>query len=208
MSEARGSDARDFYTRVIPEDFNRSLDAQAALGEPGRRVYEAMCALSGTIRIDLVGDDAATLYLDIEQGRMQASDRPGHAPFVRIVQDDAAVQRLARETAGSFSALLGTLAGLGGDMKLTHKRMIDLEAVDGLIHFEVTGDEGFALLTHFGTREMPATPDAVIRMDETSYAAMRAGEIDPQMAFLDDAIRTEGDMQKIMQVAFALVAPD
>jgi hypothetical protein len=208
VNDAAALDPRVFYTKTIPEDFNRSLDAQAALGESGRRVHEAMCALSATIRVDLVGDAAATVYLNIENGRMQAGDRPSHAPFARIVQDDTALRRLARETGGSLTALLGALAGLGGEMKLTRKRMLDLEAVDGLIHFEVAGDDGFVLLSHFGTGEMPATPDALIRMDEASYADMRAGRVDPQTAFLDDSIRTEGDMQKIMQVAFALVAPD
>jgi hypothetical protein len=201
-------DAHEFYTRTIPDDFNRSLDAQAALGDAGGRVHAAMSALSGTLRIDLVGDAPATVYLNIENGRMRADAEPSHTPFLRVVQDEAARRRLARETDGSLTALLGALAGLGSEMKLTHKRMLDFEAVDGLVRFEVTGDDGFALLAHFGTNDMPARPDAVIRMDEASYAAMRAGEIDPQTAFLDDAIQTEGDMQKIMQVAFAVVAPD
>jgi len=208
VSDTAAPDPWVFYTKTVPDDFNRSLDAQAALGESGRRVHDAMCALDATIHIDLIGDAPTSVYLNIEQGRMSAGEQPSHAPFLRIVQDDAAMRRLARETNGSLTALLGALAGLGSDMKLTRKRMLALEAVGGSIHFEVTGDDGFVLLTHFGPGAMPDTPDAVIRMDETSYAAMRAGEIDPQTAFLDDAIQTDGDLQKIMQVAFAIVAPD
>jgi len=199
---------RKFYGETIPADFNRSLDAQAELGEAGRRVHEAMRALDATIRVDLVGDDAATLYLNIENGRMSAAEQASRTPFIRLIQDDVALRWLMRETDGSLSALLGALAGLGGEMKLTRKRMLDLEAVDGLIRFEVTGDDGFVLLTHFGSREMPAEPDAVIRMNEDSYDEMRSGRIDPQTAFLDDSITTEGDLQKVMQVAFAVVAPD
>ena len=45
-------------------------------------------------------------------------------------------------------------------------------------------------------------------MSETSYRELRAGKLDPQTAFLDDAIHAEGDMQKVMQLAFAAVAPD
>ena len=155
-----------------------------------------MRALSATIGIDLIGDDPATVYLNIEKGCMSAGLQASHAPSIRIIQDGATLRWLMRETDGSLTALLGALAGLGGEMKLTHKRMLDLEAVDGLIRFEVTGDNGFTLLTHFGTREMPAEPDAVIRMSEDSYAAMRSGRIDPQTAFLDDSIQTEGDLQK------------
>ena len=208
MSKAFASDPRTFYDQTIPDDFNRGLDEQAALGDAGQRVLESMRALSATIRIDLVGDDPATVYLNIENGCMSAGEQASHAPFIRLTQDAATLRWLMRETDGSLCALLGALAGFGGEMKLTRKRMLDLEAVDGLIRFEVTGDDGFTLLTHFGTREMPAEPDAVIRMDQASYAAMRAGEIDLQTAFLDDTIQTEGDMQKVMQVAFAMVAPD
>jgi hypothetical protein len=208
VSDAFASDPRTFYSKTIPDDFNRGLDEQAALGDAGRRVLEAMRALSATIRIDLIGDDPATVYLNIEKGCMSAGLQASHAPSIRIIQDGATLRWLMRETDGSLTALLGALAGLGGEMKLTRKRMLDLEAVDGLIRFEVTGDNGFTLLTHFGTREMPAEPDAVIRMSEDSYAAMRSGRIDPQTAFLDDSIQTEGDLQKVMQVAFAVVAPD
>jgi hypothetical protein len=208
VSDAAATDPRTFYSKTVPDDFNRGLDEQAALGDAGRRVLEAMRALSATIRIDLIGDDPASIYLNIENGRMSADLQASHAPFIRIIQDGATLRWFMRETDGSLTALLGALAGLGGEMKLTHKRMLVLEAVDGLIRFEVTGDNGFTLLTHFGTREMPAEPDAVIRMSEDSYAAMRSGRIDPQTAFLDDSIQTEGDLQKVMQVAFAVVAPD
>ena len=208
MSDEFATDPRTFYNETIPHDFNRGLDEQAALGDAGRRVLEAMRALSATVRIDLVGHDPATIYLNIENGCMSAGEQANHAPFIRLIQDGATLRWLMRETDGSLTALLGALAGLGGEMKLTRKRMLDLEAVDGLIRFEVTGDRGFTLLTHFGTREMPAEPDAVIRMSEESYAEMRSGRIDPQTAFLDDGIQTEGDLQKVMQVAFAVVAPD
>jgi predicted lipid carrier protein YhbT len=93
-------------------------------------------------------------------------------------------------------------------MKLTRKRMLEMEAVDGLIRFEVTGEGGFSLLTRFGAGPPPAEPDATIRMDEAVYRALRAGHLDPQSAFLEDTIRAEGDMQKVMQLAFAAVAPD
>jgi len=54
-------------------------------------------------------------------------------------------------------------------MKLTRKRMLAMETVDGLIRFEVTGAAGFTLLTRFGAGPLPAEPDATIRMDEAVY---------------------------------------
>jgi hypothetical protein len=93
-------------------------------------------------------------------------------------------------------------------MKLTRKRVRDLKMVSGLIRFEVTGAAGFTFLTHFGGGLVQPQPDAVIRMPEASYRDLRAGRLDPQTAFLEDAIHAEGDMQKVMQLAFAAVAPD
>jgi hypothetical protein len=208
LSAEDPADPHAFYTRKIPGDFNRALDEQAARGEEGRRVYEDMLAVNGTIRVDIGGGDAATFFLNIAAGRMTPGDEPSHAPFLTVIQDMDAFRRLVRETGDSPTALLGALAGLAGDMKLTRKRMLDMEAVQGLIRFEVTGENGFSILTHFGTGPLPAEPDASIRLGEETYRELHAGRLDPQTAFLDDTIRAEGDMQKLMQLAFAAVAPD
>lgn len=208
MSTAVAADISTFYTQTVPDDFNRSLDAQRAQGAAGERVLAGMLAVDATIRVDVTDCSRGSFYLNIESGFVTSGDAPAQPPFLRILQDSAAVRRFARESSGSLTALLGALAGLGADMKLTRKRMLDLEAVDGLLRFEVTGEGGFSLQTHFGGSDLPAEPDATLRMTAAAYADLRAGRIDPQSAFLDDAIETEGDIQKIMQVAFAVVAPD
>jgi hypothetical protein len=208
MSAADPVDLNTFYTRRIPGNFNRMLDEQAARGEAGRRVYEGMRAVNATIRVDVRGVDAETFFLNIAAGRMTADAAPTHTPFLTVIQDAGASRRLAREAGGSLTALLGALAGLSGDMKLTRKRMLAMEAVDGLIRFEVTGEDGFVLLTHFGAGPQPAEAHATIRADAQSYRDLRAGRLDPQSAFFEDRIHTEGDMQKVMQLAFAAVAPD
>jgi putative sterol carrier protein len=208
LSDADPVDPHAFYTRKIPGDFNRMLDQQAARAEEGRRVYEDMVAVNGSIRVDVCGDDAATFFLNIEAGWMTPGDSPSHAPFLTLVQEMGAFRRLAREADESLTALLGALAGLSGDMKLTRKRMLDMEAVKGLIRLEVTGEDGFSILTQFGTGPLPDEPDATIRVGEETYRELHAGRLDPQSAFLDDKIHAEGDMQKVMQLAFAAVAPD
>lgn len=208
MSDDDPLDPHAFYTRKVPGDFNRLLDEQAARGEEGRRVFEGMVAVNGTIRVDIRGDEGATFFLNIAAGRMAPADAPSHAPFLTVIQDTSAFRRLARKAGGSSTAFLGALAGLAGDMKLTRKRMLDMEAVKALIRFEVTGENGFSILTHFGTGPLPAEPDASIRVGEETYGELRTGRLDLQSAFLDDRIQAEGDMQKVMQMAFAAVAPD
>lgn len=205
---AGAPDPRTFYTRTVPEEFNRVLDDQEALGEAGSRVLRDMRAVNGTIRVDVLGDGEATFFLNVEAGRMTPGDAPHDAPFLTVIQDATAFRRLSGEAGGSLTALLGALAGLGGEMRLTRKRMLEMEAVAGSIRLEVTGEEGFSLLTHFGKGPRPAEPDATIRMTETSYRDLRAGRLDPQTAFLENAIDAEGDMQKVLQLAFAAVAPD
>ena len=55
-------------------------------------------------------------------------------------------------------ALLGGLSGLAGEMKLTRERIENLADVQGLLKFQVTGDDGFELLTHFGSDPIPKEP--------------------------------------------------
>ena len=78
----------------------------------------------------------------------------------------------------------------------------------GLLHFEVTGDEGFVLRSHFGGDPVPDAPDTTIRIDEAAYRDLRSGALDPQSAFMEHRIVVQGDMQIAMQLALAAVAGD
>lgn len=201
-------DPHSYYTRVIPAQFNRMLEAQSERGEAGSDVYRDMLAVNESIHVEIRGDDSQHFYLNIEAGRMAPGDAPEHEPFVHLTLDTGSFGQLAREAGESLTGLLGALAGLGGEMKLTRKRVRDLTMVAGLIRFEVTGEAGFSLLTAFGSDSDRSDPDAVIRMSAASYRDLRSGKLDPQTAFLEDDIHAEGDMQKVMQLAFAAVAPD
>ena len=197
-----------FYGERIPAQFNRALDQQEARGEAGRRVYEAMRAVDATIRVDVAGEDGGTFYLNIRAGRMSAEPRAAHAPFLTLIQDRSAFDRLASEAGDSALALLGGLAGMAGELALTRARVESLRAVDGLVRFEVTGEGGFVLATHFGPAPVPAEPKTRIRVDAEAYRDLRSGVLDPQLAFMNERIVVEGDMQAAMQLALAAVSPD
>ena len=93
-------------------------------------------------------------------------------------------------------------------MRLTRARLDLLAGVNGSLRFEIRGEGGFALLTHFGASAAPAEPSTTITVDRSAYHALRAGELDPQDAFLSGQIHVEGDMQLAMQLALAALAPD
>jgi len=208
MTQAPAASHRAFYEDQIPRDFNEMLEKQRSLGELGQRLYREMAGVNATICVEVRGEAAEVFMLNIEGGRMRASDRATHPPFLTLIQDEAAFRRLEQETRGSFAALLGALAGLGAEMKLTRKRVIDLEAVNGVIRFQVVGREGFSITTRFGASTASTEPDAAIRVDGQAYADLRAGRVDPQSAFLDGRIEVDGDMEKVMQLAFSAVSPD
>lgn len=201
-------DPGTFYREWIPAQFNRALDAQAALGESGRRVYDGMRAVSGTIRVDVEGEGGGTFFLNIREGRMSAGGSASHAPFLTLIQERSAFERIVRESGDSAMAMLGGLSGLAGEMKLTRSRVEMLAGLEGLVLFEVTGAGGFALRTHFGSGAVPEAPATTIRVDEAAYRDLRSGALDPQTAFMSQRIAIEGDMQIAMQLALAAIAPD
>ena len=64
------------------------------------------------------------------------------------------------------------------------------------------------LATHFGPAPVPAEPKTRIRVDAEAYRDLRSGALDPQLAFMNERIVVEGDMQAAMQLALAAVSPD
>ncbi|HKA14153.1 MAG TPA: SCP2 sterol-binding domain-containing protein [Myxococcota bacterium] len=197
-----------FYGERIPAQFNRALEHQRSLGEAGRRVYEAMRAVDATIRVDVEGLGGGTFFLNIRAGCMTAEPRAAHAPFLTLIQDRRAFERLSREAGDSALALLGGLSGISGELALTRSRVESLRAVDGLVRFEVTGDDGFAVGTHFGAAPVPAEPKTRITVDGQVYRDLRSGALDAQSAFMNEQIRIEGDLQAAIALALAAVSAD
>ncbi|TMA29653.1 MAG: SCP2 sterol-binding domain-containing protein [Deltaproteobacteria bacterium] len=167
-----------------------------------------MRAVDATIRVDVVGPGGGTYFLNIRAGRMTAEPRAAHDPFLTLIQDRRAFERLSREAGDSALALLGGLSGIAGELVLTRARVESLREVDGLVRFEVTGEGGFVLGTHFGAAPVPAEPKTRITVDGQVYRDLRSGALDAQSAFMSQQIRVEGDMQAAFQLALAAVAPE
>jgi len=202
------SDPRSFYTERIPAQFNRALEEQAARGDAAAKLLEDMRAVCATLCVVVEGDAVDTFFLNVEQGRMTAGDQAQHPPFLTLVQDRAAFEVLERESGDSALGFLGGMAGMAGEMKLTQTRIDNLADLKGAIRFELTGEGGFSMLTHFGSDPIPEQPNCSIRVDADAYRRLRSGELAAQEAFMGGQIQIDGDMQMAMQLALAALSPD
>lgn len=201
-------DPRTYYTTTLPAQFNRALVEQERAVEAAQRVLEGMRAVDATIRVEVTGPGGGVFFLNLERGRMTAGESPARTPFLTLVQDRAAFERVVAEAGDSALGMLGGLSGLAGEMKLTRARLENLDGVRGSLRFEVTGPDGFVLLTHFGPDPRPETPDTTLRVGPDTYRELRAGLVDPQAAFLSGRIQVTGDLQLAMQLALTALAPD
>jgi hypothetical protein len=198
----------EFYRETIPRQFNRLLVEQERAVESAQRVLDAMRGVDATIRVDVRGAGGGSFFLNVAGGQMSAGDAPAHPPFLTLIQDREAFERVAREAGDSALGMLGGLSGLTGEMRLTAGRIRNLAGVQGCIEFSVTGENGFSLRTHFGPGPAPDEPQTRVRVDEQGYRDLREGRLDPQQAFMSGAIAVEGDLQLAMQLALAALSPD
>jgi hypothetical protein len=200
-------DPEVFYRERIPAQWNRRLDEQEQLGQEGREVFDGMKTVNATIRVDIL-DSESSYFLNISNGCMMAGEEAAHPPFLTLRQDRVAYERIAVEAGDSAMAMLGGLSGLAGELRLTQRRVDNMTDVQSLLKLVIQGDNGFELLTHFGTGPIPNEAAASITIDEEAYRELRSGATDPQEAFMDGRIAIEGDMQIAMQLALAAVSPD
>jgi hypothetical protein len=202
-----------FYTEQLPTQWNRALRDQARAAEAAQRVLAGMRAANATLRIDIAGgaeagDAAETFFLNIAEGELEVGDAAAHTPFLTLVQDTAAFERLAAEAGDSALGFLGGLSGLAGEMKLTKERIDALAAAPGTFRFSLTGEGGFDLVAHFGAGEPAAEPETTITVEMDAYQRLKSGELNPPDAFLGGQIEVDGDMQAAMQLALTMMAPD
>lgn len=203
---------RDFYTRRVPAQWNKTLDEQekaaAGAGDETRRVLEGMQAVHATIAVQVRGDATESFALNVAAGRMSADDEAAQPPFMTLAHDLDTFEVLERESGDSVLGFLGGLAGLEESMKLTAGRMQNLAGLEGTLRFALTGAGGFTLLVHFGEGEVADEPKCSLSVDREAYDKLRSGEINPQEAFMNQQIEIAGDMQMAMQLALAAMTPD
>jgi hypothetical protein len=206
MSEA--PDPKTFFRERFPAQLNRSLAEQEQTLASAQRALDGMRAVAATIRFVVRGADGGTFYVNLAGGRSEAGDTPAHAPFLSIALDRSHYEPLWREAGDNVLGFLGGISGIGTPIRLTRTRVEQIAEVGGTLRFELTGAGGFQLLARLGDGEPTEPADTSIRVDTEAYRELRAGKLQPQDAFLAGKIAVEGDMQKAMQLALAVLSPD
>ncbi|MCA9510231.1 MAG: SCP2 sterol-binding domain-containing protein [Myxococcota bacterium] len=198
-------DARAFYTERLPAQVDRALDDARAHGDAPGSLWARLREVDAAIEAR-VGDER--YFLAIEAGRMRATAAPAAPPFLTIVHEGNSFGALERAAGDSALGFLGAVAGLGRELRLTKRRVDELRRVEGCVGLTVRGEGGFALRTHFGSGAPPDEAHCRIALDADVFAALRAGETDAESAFLAGRVDIEGDVQKAMQLAVAILADD
>ena len=210
MSET--PDPKTFFRERFPAQLNRSLADQEQAAQMTQRVLAGMRSVAATIRFDVRGEGGITVFVNIEGGRSSAGDAPAHPPFLTIAVDRSHYEPLFREAGDNVLGFLGGISGMGAPIKLTRDRVEQIAAVGGTLCFELTGECGFRLLAKLGSTAPSESggddADTTIRVDTQAYRELREGRLEPQEAFLAGKIAIEGDMQRAMQLALAVLSPD
>jgi putative sterol carrier protein len=209
MSET--PDPKTFFRERFPAQLNRSLAEQEQAAQMAQRALAGMRAVAATIRFDVRGEGGVTVFVNIEGGRSSAGDAPAHPPFLSIAVDRSHYEPLFREAGDNVFGFLGGISGMGAPIKLTRDRVEQIAAVGGTLCFELTGEGGFQLLAKLGDAapgDSGDRADTTIRVEAQAYRELREGKLEPQQAFLAGKIAVEGDMQRAMQLALAVLSPD
>lgn len=84
---------------------------------------------------------------------------------------------------------------------LTQDKVERLKEIDGAIKFRITDKEkgDWEITVKFGKPEKEE-PDCTISVTSEDAAAMRKGELNPQMAFMSGKIQLQGDMGFAMRI--------
>jgi hypothetical protein len=202
------ADPRTFFLEILPAQWNASLREQERAVEAAERLLAGLRGVDASIGVEIEGEGGGRFFLNIAAGRLTPGETPEHPPFLTLRQDRASFERFAAEVGDSALGFLGALSGLAQEMRLTRARVDLLAGLSGCVRFELRGEGGFVLLTQFGAGPPPEAPRTSILVDRDAYRALRAGELNPQDAFLAGQIQVEGDMQLAMQLALAALAPD
>jgi len=189
----------EFLRAQIAPRFGELVHAVEQRLAAAQRELDDLRAAAGTIAWEVDGAPPAVCYANITGGTMTVADRPLGEPLMTVAQSDADWARFSGGMAGLF----------GGDSRrpLGRARIERIRALKGALRFVLTGlsDGGtWSCTLYFGSGPRPAEPQTTITIPADMVAKIQAGQMDPQVAFMQGQVKLAGDMGLAMQLGMAL----
>ena len=192
----------DGYLREhIAPRFHAVVNAAEQRVTAAQRDLDDLRAAAGTMRWEVTGPAPATCFVNIANGEMKVEDHPLADPFMTISQSEADWAR--------FTAGMAHTGFLSGQVRrpLGRSRIERLRAVRGALRFVLTGlpdGNAWTFTLCFGAGPRPAEPQTTVTVPADLVPKIQSGQIDPQLAFMQEQVKISGDLSLAMQLGTAL----
>ena len=190
----------DFLRQRVAPRFDEQVHAAEQRLAAAQREVEDLRAASGSIAWEITGAAPAAAYVNIANGTMAVADQPATEPFMTVAQSAA--------DWGRFTAGLVSVFGAGGSRRPFGRSRIErVRGIKGAVRFQLTGltdGSTWTCTIFFGAGPRPAEPQTTVSIAADLVAKIQAGQLEPQMAFMQGQIRISGDPALAMQLGMAL----
>jgi putative sterol carrier protein len=192
-------------TVVAPDYAGRIENLRFRIRQLERELADREAATT-SIGLVITGDQGGRWFLNVSGGKMDVGDEPACPVLFSCHQNYDDWCALTR--AGSMFGGVGSdTRGRGSATAFSGSRISRLRALRGTVQLALSSDAGRderRVVLHFGDGEPAFPPQVTVSMREDDAAALRAGSLDPQAAFLQGRVKITGDVALAVQLGSAL----